>query len=691
MKIKFVLLMVFAVSLLPAAQADVIGHWKFDEGTGTTATDSSGNGNDGTITSPSWTSGVHGGAIQFNGSSTVVNFGEGPSLDGTVDFTVAAWIKTTATATGVIIQQRDADSNGWYGQYQLRMNGDGTLSFYVYNAWNGYQFNFKTTQTVNDGLWHHVAAVRDGTEGRIYIDGGIAASEDRGELYALKDYITVAVGSNIRGNNQYFNGVIDDVYLLNEALDTNDIIGLMDAGLATLVSPNDREQNVLISNVVLEWATPSGYEPTGYDLYFGSDVNELSPTYWLNTKILDKQLTNTYAVPEELQYNTTYYWRVDTYEPNSVGPDILHKGAVWSFTAIPPDPVILAGPNSITVPAGSTVQLSVDTLQGETFTWYRTPDKSADTPDDDVQLQTGSSNILILDNVQLEPDEAYYYCVVENSIEGSSPVVSPLARVMTARLISYWKFDENTADSEAGWDAVLGNEDPNFVRTYEDGIDGKAIRFNRSGDQLVVPGSEEYFNFYPQGFTITFWAKPDNYDTVNGFMTYVAKRSGNTGWNMFDTAFYYGQGYSASIYPLGLDTPAGRLDDGNWHFLACTYDPVTQTMKVYQEGVLAGTPQTGEVTPGSDGPVTFGSYNATGTGGWGYKGLLDDVRIYNYPLSPAEIAKLYTDFAGGEICVDINDPSLQYDFNHDCKVDFADFAMFASQWLACNLVPDCLP
>ena len=60
------------VTVNNAAGPAVVGHWKLDEGSGTTAADSSGNGATGTlINSPAWTTGMLGGALSFNGTNRV--------------------------------------------------------------------------------------------------------------------------------------------------------------------------------------------------------------------------------------------------------------------------------------------------------------------------------------------------------------------------------------------------------------------------------------------------------------------------------------------------------------------------------------------------------------------------------------------------------------------------------------------
>ncbi|OWK38305.1 LamG-like jellyroll fold domain-containing protein [Fimbriiglobus ruber] len=197
-------------------------HWRFDDGSGTTTADASGNNHPGTIANATWTTGVSGSALSFNGSTAKVTFGTGPSLNGTTDFTLAAWVRTTATTNGVIVQQRDA--NGYVGEYRFSVASDGTVHLMVYGS-TGYQYDFGTTQAVNDGQWHQVTAVRQGTNGYLYIDGTLSASAT-GTVQSLSGTISVAVGADIRDNDSYFNGDIDDVRIYNTALTAAQIASL---------------------------------------------------------------------------------------------------------------------------------------------------------------------------------------------------------------------------------------------------------------------------------------------------------------------------------------------------------------------------------------------------------------------------------------------------------------------------------
>ncbi len=75
-----------------------IGRWNLDEGTGTSAADDSGNSNTGTITDPTWINGKFGKALSFNGTSAEVNIGDTDNTSGML--TISAWIKPNTVSGG---------------------------------------------------------------------------------------------------------------------------------------------------------------------------------------------------------------------------------------------------------------------------------------------------------------------------------------------------------------------------------------------------------------------------------------------------------------------------------------------------------------------------------------------------------------------------------------------------------------
>jgi len=203
--------------------------WLFNENSGTVAMNAVNDSATGTIVNCTWVNGVGGNAaLHFNGTNSAVLFNTSASLSGTTDFTVSAWVRTTATSSGVIIQQRDAA--GWVGEYQLSMRSDGSVNFSLFGsplAGADWQFDFATSTKINDGLWHHVLAERNGTVGSIFIDGVQAGSSTGLKARSLDATISVAVGADVRDTSSYFNGDIDDVRIYNSALDAPSISALI--------------------------------------------------------------------------------------------------------------------------------------------------------------------------------------------------------------------------------------------------------------------------------------------------------------------------------------------------------------------------------------------------------------------------------------------------------------------------------
>ena len=149
-------------------------HWTFDDGTGTTAIDSSGNGHTATLgTGVSWIAGNVGtNAIGVNGSSAAVATVTGPVVNTAASFTVSAWVKLNAiSGYQTVVSIAGTNVAGFF----LGLRGDtGSFSFAripsdsLVNA----TIAASTTAPVA-GTWYHIVGVDDVTAGTlsIYVDG----------------------------------------------------------------------------------------------------------------------------------------------------------------------------------------------------------------------------------------------------------------------------------------------------------------------------------------------------------------------------------------------------------------------------------------------------------------------------------------------------------------------------------------
>jgi len=237
----FLTVAIFTAFLATVSMADImdglVGYWALDGD----AADSSGNGNDGILEgSPGWGSGSpgFGQALSLDGQDDHVLLGTCPALSGPTDFSLSIRVKTTSVGGHVIMQQRNG---GYNGEYILNMGSShntpmnpGQVYFMVYNG--GFQWEIWSSKIVNDGDWHHIAVVREGETGTIYIDGE-ADGTATGDIKDLDNAISAAIGADIRDNGKYFEGEIDDVLIYNRVLTENEIQQLATSGLSAAVDP----------------------------------------------------------------------------------------------------------------------------------------------------------------------------------------------------------------------------------------------------------------------------------------------------------------------------------------------------------------------------------------------------------------------------------------------------------------------
>lgn len=510
---------------------------------------------------------------------------------------------------------------------------------------------------------------------------------DVGDSWTLFDGLTTITGVDGGDGTGVFGSITSNIggAVFDIAYTPESAAGAGDGTVvATLTSfkvkpslPDDGATGVLVT-ANLEWAPGPTANVTAYDVIFGAEPNELHPAYDM-TKIVDKELRTSVDVPAaggDLGYSKTYYWQVTVYEPNKAGAgEIVTTAPLWSFTTEPPEPQITGGPAGVTVPAGAAAELSVEFKNVETFKWYREGDLN---PLVDVagKISGAGTSMLTISNVDLT-DEGSYYFVGSNTI---SPVEakSGLAQLMTARLVGWWKLDGNLDDSVT--DEVPGApshngtaSDPNLVAGGMDG--GGAYEFFDDGRVVVIADSNEFFNFYPSGMTVNAWV---NTNAVNGSATVASKRTNaqDRGWLLrcADNSVF-------TLEQATQETASGQdsLVDGQWHMLTGQYDG--RTVKLFVDGVLAAeTVENTNVIGTHPEALVFGG--ARPNGGGPFLGLVDDIRIWSYALDSLEIARMYANITGEDVCPEFPD----YDFNKDCVENMADFAELAAVWLNSNIV-----
>ena len=230
----------------PIPTAGLIGYWSLDETSGSTVSDGSGHGYDGTVSGAAWGTGTVNGGLDFDGNDDSVDVGLGPAIIGTGGFSVSTWVKTTSATSQVLVQQRSPQ--GYNGEYILQALPTGHVYFWTFG---GFLLGptVTSTQPINDGQWHHVLGVRedDGTM-KLYIDGAldVTATGPARPLIALNVYL----GADKRDNVRYLNGSLDEVRIYDRALDAQEasLLALQSGGTLDAAddSYNASEDSVLI-------------------------------------------------------------------------------------------------------------------------------------------------------------------------------------------------------------------------------------------------------------------------------------------------------------------------------------------------------------------------------------------------------------------------------------------------------------
>ena len=311
------------------------GHWPFDAN----ADDSSGNNYHGTLT--------NGAAIDTTDLTDQVGVAK-LSLDGTNDYvnldshisnfssltegTISAWIKTTGTNQTIFSISDTADSNSYA---TLFVGSSGYLTFEVYEGGVAQLATYNGNgDAINDGNWHHVA-VTVGTSGHSFFIDGQKVSEadltyDTGSASTSKffndvtslDAMAIGRNQNSSGGRWYFDGLIDDTRVYNQALSLADIAALAAEApvatndVATTAVDTAVNINVIANDTDLDSETITVLDvgnPTNGTVV---NNNDGTVTYTPNTSYTGGDRFTYLAADLD---DTVSYWRLDGNGTDAVG------------------------------------------------------------------------------------------------------------------------------------------------------------------------------------------------------------------------------------------------------------------------------------------------------------------------------------------------------------------------------------
>lgn len=201
----------------------LVAAYGFNEGTGTTTADISGNLHTGTLSGAAWTTlGRYGGAISFDGVNDWVTVNDSALLDLTTGMTIQAWVyPTSAVSNWRTVALKERGVGLAYALYADNANSGpaGYVHITADVAANG-------TAALALNAWTHLATTYDGATLRLYVNGNLVQSQAvSGSMPPSTN--PLRIGGNLAWG-EYFAGRIDEVRIHNRALSQTEIQQLMD-------------------------------------------------------------------------------------------------------------------------------------------------------------------------------------------------------------------------------------------------------------------------------------------------------------------------------------------------------------------------------------------------------------------------------------------------------------------------------
>jgi hypothetical protein len=339
-KFAILILLVWCV----VVRADMINRYSFNDGD-TAAVDSIG-GKDGTLTN---TAKISGNKLVLDGSSAV-NLPSDVLPSSLQSVTIEAWFQDNSTADNWCRLFDFGETNGGDGGQGLFCvpRQYGTTRFTV--ATNGTPSWSTGENTVSGpihpGLETHVACVWDGPakEIKIYINGHLEGTLATTMNLAAAARENAFLGDSSYPGDPYFNGSINEFRIYDTALTDEEVTESFNAGPDISLSsdmqakkpqPKSSAKEVSIDVGEISWTPGENViaQNGTHNVFFGTDKDSVTNATIENPLgvIVSSGLaldSNSVAL-DRLEYNTTYYWRVD--EVNNPASTGTAKGKVWSF------------------------------------------------------------------------------------------------------------------------------------------------------------------------------------------------------------------------------------------------------------------------------------------------------------------------------------------------------------------------
>lgn len=576
---------------------------------------------------------------------------------GADNFTLIAWVKTSAANRSALISCYDGAAGAHY--YTLEFNGDGTAvdagraTFIVCDGSPRKMVSSLRTK-LNDNHWHQIVGMRQGSYIYIYVDG-----ERQGATFLGSNYGSVhnpnadpKIGRYGSDTTKDFSGLIDEVAvffttaLSDGALSDGEIADSYAGGFRTRVT-GTYEGDVLDATRAALWGTLAWNADAPYGMALSGITNAselagqevgLLALWHLNTDWNDSVGTRNLAPDGVAELVAEGRQKVGTgcasFKPNASAVvfncgtlktiefwvrvnDVNANDGILSLNALAA--VTIAG-GSITVLGFSDARIYVNGRKSAHLArgWNHVAiTKSTGVEVTEFKLGVGAG-----DYMDGRLDEVAIYTIELTESEILQHYLDQLGQTCLAGL---WHLDEssgNALDSS-------GNNNQGVVNgaTYgETGKFAKAFGFHGTGDDVSVPDSDTLLD--PSFFTFEGWFLPD----IAENQIIGDKRSGGAGYALgtdpSGKAFFVVDGVTC------MDTLPLRA--GKWHHLAGVYDG--EKLTLYVDGELRATTGYAGMLTDTVVPLRLGRAQA---GGAELKGALDEVALFARALGTEEVLDHY--------------------------------------------------
>lgn len=650
---------------------------------------------------PSWTHGKYGSSLNFDGVNDYADIPDAPSiaLGKTTDsYTVEAWAYiTSSVGTGWILAKGQAFNGDSKISYGFRLN-NAKVSFELYDGTNSTAPGGTVAQTLTLKTWHHITGIRDvaSDTARIYIDGVLSDTQADTITTTMVSTSDLNFGSNPGSHTELLNGKVDDVKVYNYARSPSQIIEDMNGGHPLGGSP--------VSSQVAYWPMDETNGTTAHDNTPNANDLTLSAASWTKTGKTNSAWNGTGAVwltraddddfdfAASDDFSLSMWFKSDSASNPSNDEYLYSKGTItnagtagyviYADTAgkvnfgIKDDGAWGASsPNTITPDdvATSTSDIYDNTWhhivveKSATTGIYLYVDGRLDASDTSLAATATLANAVAIRvgdddadsansfNGDLDEIKVYRAALTSDQIAvdknaGASVNYGATATSESTQItgtaetppVGYWPFDERTGStvtdkSGGGINATI--TDGGTIGNWSTGKFGNAYYLKGGNgadvDKIDFGGSSISLG---TSNTISFWV---NFDNINANGATVGTSSQITcGTNCGYMAYFDNAGniYDRQETGSAVSVSTGTLTMGTWYHFAVVRSGTSITF--YMNGTKVGATQ----TLGANNAFSLYSlsnFYTAGANDYPVDGKLDEVKVYNYARTAAQVAYDY--------------------------------------------------